>query len=220
MISLQRNDRLRVVRRRALIVLAGALLSMAIAWFAPPTPARAQNQNPMGVSLECWTGAAYVPCGGGGYNVSPPFVPKVQNAGYTSGQSLGGLQTIPFFRTSISAHGIFDNFQIASVGGATTPMTFYIFEAVPSAATTCADRQSFVLGAADISKLGMVPFVLTPAVIGAGTTVTFAQQTQVISLQNIDSPNTVNLYVCIVAGGSVTPATTTDLEASIQGAVD
>lgn len=62
MISLQRNDRLRVVRRRALIVLAGALLSMAIAWFAPPTPARAQNQSPMGVSAECWNGSAYVPC--------------------------------------------------------------------------------------------------------------------------------------------------------------
>jgi hypothetical protein len=153
-----------------------------------------------------------------GYDGSVSFTPTVQNAAYSSGNSLGGLQTVKLLRPP-QYSGIFTGFQITSKGGATTAMTVYIFDANPSS-STCTDKTAFSLAAADISKLVMQPFVLTPAVIGAGTTATTAQQIQVVSMINQDTTRSGNLYVCIVAGGSVTPATTSDLVAKISGALD
>ena len=66
----------------------------------------------------------------------------------------------------------------------------------------------------------MAPFALTPAVVGTGSTVTFAAQAQTLSVRNQDVPVSTNLYVCIVAGGAVTPATTSDLVGKILVAVD
>ena len=151
-----------------------------------------------------------------GSDIGVAFTPTVQNAAYASGNAMGGLQTIPFFRIS---SGVFDNFQITSKGGSTTAMTIYIFDTNP-VSSTCTDKSAFSLGAADVSKLAMVPFVLTPAVAGSGTTATVAQQTQAISMQNRDNPFTGNLYVCIVANGAVTPASTTDLVGKISGVLD
>ena len=98
-------------------------------------------------------------------------------------------------------------------------LTIYIFDTNP-VSSTCTDKSAFSLGAADVSKLAMAPFILTPAVVGSGTTATVAQQTQAISMQNRDNPFTGNLYVCIVANGAVTPASTTDLVGKISGVLD
>lgn len=153
-----------------------------------------------------------------GYDGAVSFTPTVQNAAYSSGNSLGGLQTVKLLRPP-QYSGIFTSFQITSKGGATTAMTIYIFDANPTS-STCTDKVAFSLNAADISKLAMQPFVLTPAVVGAGTTATTAQQIQAVSMINQDTTRSPNLYVCIVAGGSVTPATTSDLVAKITGALD
>jgi hypothetical protein len=153
-----------------------------------------------------------------GYDGSVSFTPAVQNAAYSSGNSLGGLQTVQLLRPP-QYSGIFTSFQVTSRGGATTAMTIYIFDANPSA-STCTDKSAFSLAAADVSKLAMQPFVLTPAVVGAGTTATTAQQIQAVSIINQDTTRSPNLYVCIVAGGAVTPASTSDLIAKISGALD
>jgi hypothetical protein len=154
------------------------------------------------------------------------FIPVVQNAAYASGQSLGGLQTISIFQNPQlsfalpnQVSGIFDNFSISSNGGSTTAMTIYIFDVNPTG-TTCTDKSAFSLATADISKLAMAPFVLTPAIIGTGTTVTIAQLTQVVSIKNRDAATSNNIYICIVANGSVTPATTSDLVAKISVSLD
>lgn len=154
-----------------------------------------------------------------GRDIVRSFTPVVQNASYSSGNAMGGLQTVPFFNPSPALSGIFDNFAITSKGGATTALTIYIYLANPTG-TTCTDKNAFSEGAADISKRAMAPFVLTPAVIGVGTTASAAQQTQVVSVQNLDTIPTANLYFCIVAGGTVTPATTSDLVAAVSGALD
>lgn len=155
----------------------------------------------------------------GGFDISPSFTPTVQNAAYSSGNAIGNLQTVTTaFRTTTRPTGILNNISVWSKGGATTPLTFYVFESNPSA-STCTDKSAFVLGAADIAKLiPTTPPVLTPAVVGAGATATSASQQSPIMVQNIES--TTNLYICIVVGGTVTPATTTDLVYSIGIAQD
>ena len=187
----------------------GAALAAATAWGVAP------SGNVPGVNANILNSSIQV----GGYNAGVAFTPTVQNAAYSSGNAMGGLQTVSFFRSTTQPSGIFDNFSIASKGGATVAMTIYIFDTNPTA-STCTDKSAFALNSADASKLAMTPFVLTPAVIGAGTTETFAQLTQSVSVKNQDGTATANLYVCIVAGGSVTPATTSDLVAKISGALD
>lgn len=152
-----------------------------------------------------------------GLDKSVSFTPTVQNAAYASGNAMGGLQTIAFF--SITGTGIFDQFLITSKGGSTIAMTLYIFDTNPTG-STCTDKSAFSLATADVSKLAMAPFVLTPAVVGVGVTTTLAQLSQIGSIGNHDSPQAPNLYICIVAGGTVTPASTSDLSAKISGVVD
>jgi hypothetical protein len=145
--------------------------------------------------------------------------PNVQNASYSSGNAIGGLQTITPFR-SVQPTGILNNISVLSNGGSTTPITLYIFKANPSA-TICTDKSAFVLAAADQNKLiNAVPPVLTPAVVGAGTTATTASQQSPISIRNQDAPATTKLYICPVVGGTVTPASTSDLVFGYSGIRD
>jgi hypothetical protein len=153
----------------------------------------------------------------GGYNQNIANTPIVQNAAYSAGNAIGGLQTFAFFRTS-GGTGVLNNVSVASKGGSTTAITLYIFSSNPSG-STCTDKSAFSLAAADVSKLiAQTPVVLTPAVIGSGATVTFASQQAPVSVKNADS--TTSLYVCAVVGGSVTPASTTDLVFNLAGLQD
>lgn len=147
------------------------------------------------------------------------FVPTVQNAAYSTGNSLGGLQTVPFFCCTPALSAIMDNFQLMSKGGSTVAMTVYIFDTNPTN-STCTDKTAFSLASADLPKLAMSPFVLTPAVVGSGATATLAQLVQVTSIINLDAPRLGNIYVCIVANGAVTPASTSDLVGKISGTLD
>lgn len=156
----------------------------------------------------------------GGFNISVSSTPTVQNASYSSGNAIGGLQTIAFFRTTAQPSGILNNVLISSQGGSTTAITLYIFNANPSA-STCTDKSAFALNSADVSKLiATTPPILTPAVVGVGTTVTMASQQLPISVKNTDGTATVNLYVCAVVGGTVTPASTSDLVFKFAGVQD
>lgn len=156
----------------------------------------------------------------GGFDMSIASTPTVQNAAYSSGNAIGGLQTIAFFRTIQQPTGILNNISVASKGGSTTAMTLYIFEANPTG-STCTDKSAFALAAADVAKLvTTIPVVLTPAVVGAGATVTFASQQLPLSVRNSETAVALNFYVCAVVGGSVTPASTTDLVFKFAGIQD
>jgi hypothetical protein len=53
--------------------------------------------------------------------------PVVQNAAYASGNAIGGLQTVPFFRSAyLTPSGVLDAVEVISNGGSTTAITFYI----------------------------------------------------------------------------------------------
>lgn len=145
--------------------------------------------------------------------------PTIQTAAYSSGNAIGGWQTVPFFRAVYLTHsGVLDAVQLMSQSGATTPITFYIFDTLPTA-TTCTDRSAFSLGAADVPKLAVQPFTLTPAPT-TGTTVSTAQLVQAVSVANQDNPGARVLYACLVVGGTVTPASTADLTFKFSGALD
>ncbi|SIO38592.1 hypothetical protein SAMN05443247_04697 [Bradyrhizobium erythrophlei] len=146
--------------------------------------------------------------------------PTIQTAAYSSGNAIGGLQTVPFFRSAyLSPSGVLDEVDLTSNCGSTIPITFYIFDTNPTA-TTCTDKSAFSLGAADVAKLAVQPFTLTPAAT-TGTSVASAQLVQATSVANQDTPAKGRvLYVCLVVGGSVTPASTTDLQFKLSGAFD
>jgi|SRR5579859_5434285 len=154
----------------------------------------------------------------GGYDNGISFTPTLTVVTYTVGQSMGGLQTVQVMRTSTILSWIFDIFQITSKGGNTGAMTIYIYDTKPIG--TCTNAQSFVENAADIAKRFMAPFVITPAVVGSGTSSATAQLLQVVSGQNHDSPQTQNIYVCIVANGSIAVGSVSDLVVKIGGAQD
>lgn len=154
------------------------------------------------------------------YDITVPSTPTVQNASYSSGNAIGGLQTIQFFRAQATPTGILNNVSVASKGGSTTALTIYIFQGNPTG-TTCTDKSAFSLGAADVAKLiSAIPIVLTPAVVGVGASVTFASQQLPVAVANLENPATLNLYVCAVYGGTVTPSTTTDLVFEFAGIRD
>lgn len=159
-----------------------------------------------------------LPVAGSEFDVS--VTPVIQNAAYSSGNAIGGLQTISVFRNSYNPEGILNNISVWSKGGSTTAITFYIFHSNP-VNSTCTDKSAFSLNANDVSKLiTSIPPVLTPAVVGVGTTATVASQQLPISVKNQDSPSTINLYVCAVVGGTVTPASVSDLIFNYSGIQD
>lgn len=149
-------------------------------------------------------------------NSSTSFTPTVQNLSYSTGNSLGGLLSVNFFRFNATYDGVLDVVLLASQGGSVVPVTFYIFDKLPTA-STCADRTAFVLGTVDVDKLAVAPFTLTPAA-PTGTAISFAQYAQTISIRNKDTQPNAFIYVCMVAGGTGTPASVSDLVLKFFGA--
>jgi hypothetical protein len=154
----------------------------------------------------------------GGFNVSIPFTPTVQNAAYAASNAMGALQTLPVFRTTAQPSGQFNNLMMTSKAGNVVAMTVYVFDTNPTA-STCTDKTAFVLNSADIAKLAFAPFVVTPGV-PQGATASAADYAVNRSVKNQDGTPTTNLYVCIVANAAVTPGSTTDLVFKINLAQD
>lgn len=149
-----------------------------------------------------------------GSDANLAFTPTVQNASYSAGNVMGGLQTVACFTAASIPSGIFDNFLIACKGGNVVAMTIYIFDTNPTA-STFTDKSALTLNSADVGKLAFAPFILTPAV-PQGATASVAEYGVIRSLQNGDSPPTQNLYIAIVANATVTPTTTTDIVCTIS----
>ena len=188
---------------------------LALAYIEYPTPA---GPTVLGTFETCANGAGLaVPCPATQHN-SIALTPTVQNSAYALGNAMGGLQTFAFFRGTALPSGALDQFAVYSKGGSAVALSVFIFDANPSA-STCTDKVAFALNAADVAKLATAAFVITPAAI-AGSTVSSVVKQLTASVKNSDGTTSVNLYACVVAGGAVTPATTTDLVFMISGTVD
>lgn len=139
-----------------------------------------------------------------GFNVSA--TPTIQNAAYASGNCMGGFQTVALGTTGSNLSQV----GLSSKGGLATSKQVYLFSANPSS-STCTDKSTFTLNAADVGKL-MRSFSLVP-VAPAGTTVTTAAQPNL----GLGVPSGGTIYVAIVETATETPATTTDLVLSFSG---
>ena len=178
------------------------------------------------VSVDCVSG-----CGGsagtptnvvgnvGGYEFNASVIPTVQNASYTAGQSLGGLQTISIGSTA-SLSGILTGISVESNGGSLTGIVAYVWSKNP-ASTTCTDNTNFVVSQTDNKALvNNAPTLIIPAIIVSGQdTHTYAASTNLVGNFVNGSANT-DLYVCLLTNATVTPATTTDIRLNIQGTKD
>lgn len=204
--------------KKILILLALLIPSLAQAQTSRNPCFLNGTQSTQGIpSCESVSNTKPLPVTSGGYDISVSNTPVVQNAAYASGNAIGGLQTIAFFRSINQPSGILNNISVASQGGSTTALTLYIFNANPSA-STCTDKSAFSLNSADVAKLiTSTPIVLTPSVAGVGTTITFAAQQSPISVKS--SEKLLNLYVCAVTAG-YTPASVSDLVFNFSGVQD
>jgi len=160
--------------------------------------------------------------GGGGSSASlnfatPPVVPTIQAAAYASGNAIGGLQTVSFFRTTAQPTGLLNQAAIEWAGGETVAVTEYVFDWNPTS-STCTDKTAFSLAAADAKHLVTSPFTLTGSA-PTGATQTFAGTSLNVSAKNLDGTATQNLYVCLVSGGAFTPAVG-DLSLTLSGVLD
>lgn len=170
---------------------------------------------PSAALTPCWLpygGASGMPVTAGGYNVIVSNTPTVQNAAYSASNAIGGWQQIAAFRGTAQPSGIIDYVAVVSKGGSTTALTIYGFtKSSANLSSTCTDKSAFSLAAADLSALiPGFPITLTPAAT-QGTTITSASQSIVTSVKNSDGTVSTNLTFCAVVGGSVTPASTSDL---------
>ncbi len=134
--------------------------------------------------------------------------PTVQNAAYASGNNIGGLIAFTLDRT---ASGFLQSISVQFIGGATTTVTAYCFDANPTS-STFTDKGTFSIAAADEGKrINKVGFALTPAA-STGDAVTGG------SFDNYAQPfnATGTIWCANVAGGTFTPASVTDMRVAIR----
>lgn len=135
--------------------------------------------------------------------------PTIQAAAYSANNCVGGFNSVTFQGTGpINA---LDDVRLISQGGGTETLTVYVFDQNPTG-STCTDKSTFTLATADTAKLLMAPFALTLAA-QQGATQSFASNP---NLGRHPKAGTTTLWYALVAGGTFTPATTSDLIVGFQ----
>lgn len=155
----------------------------------------------------------------GGYDNSMSVTPVIQNGSYSAGNALGGLQTIPMFRSAKIPSGIWNGLWAAWKGGNTVGITFYVFDKMPSTGTICTDKTALTFAAADVDKLAFLPINIAGMAALAGSTFAIGESIQARSIRNKDTVLTNNVYICAVANATVTPSSTADLVFKISGVI-
>lgn len=190
----------------ALCLLAGPALA---ADNVAVTPGSGKTMACKDISTVCFTQHIVTDTAGNAVlnqNVSTSITPTIQALPYASGNCMGGFQNTTLAGARLS--GMLNQLHVASKGGGTTALQVYVFASNPSS-STCTDKSTFTLNAADVSKL-LTTFQITPGTI-TGTSVTEAEVALGKSYTTTDG----KLYFAIVSGGAWTPASTTDLVINI-----
>lgn len=157
----------------------------------------------------------------GGAEFKATSTPTIQNAAYVSGNCMGGFNPLTVARVN-GGGVILSNFALRSIGGGTTGIQVYLFDANPSA-STCTDKGTFTLNAADVAKIPAGgTFVLTPAApTGATTTIASATNLALSLIAGGASASGVTtIYYALVSTGTWTPASTSDLRVTANGVQD
>jgi hypothetical protein len=147
-----------------------------------------------------------------GFSQQVASTPVVQNAQYVSGNCIGGFNAITV-AVNNGQSGFVTHFRVASLGGSIPTLTIYLFSSNPSA-STCTDKSTFTLAAADVDKLIVSPTAITLAA-PTGTSVTFGATEFTPPRAFIAGGSTgsgvATIYYGLVSGTTFTPATVSDL---------
>ena len=135
--------------------------------------------------------------------------PTVQNTAYSSGNCVGGFNSVTFQGTG--PINFLNDVRVVTQDAQTVALTVYVFDQNPSG-STCTDKGTFTLATADTAKLVMTPFQLTLAPV-TGATQSFAANP---NLARIPKSGTTTLWYGLVAGGTFTPGSTTDVLVGFQ----
>jgi len=160
-------------------------------------------------------GSAFAQMVGGGSGLVGSYTdraistPTVQAAAYSSGNCVGGFNSVTFQGTG--PINLLNDVRLVSQGGGTETLTVYVFDQNPSG-STCTDKSTFTLATGDTAKLLIAPFALTLAA-PTGATQSFASNP---NLARIPHSGSTTLWYALVAGGTFTPGSTTDLLVGFQ----
>ena len=158
---------------------------------------RLDTQNTDGYG--CVTGTLSLTPSPTGANVS--VTPTIQNSSYVSGNCMGGFKAVSLG----TAQSVLSQIMLSSQGGLITGKVLYVFSANPTG-STCTDKGTFTLAAADVSKLMVSPISINPFV-STGATASMGAASNL----GLGIPSGGVVYVGIVETATETPATTTDL---------
>lgn len=228
--------------RHRLSWFAAGLIAVALSLASAPVFAASVWQTPDGGTVEgsvplCPdpTTAIAVPCNSSTASPGSEFQLSacssgctasltVQNAAYAAGNSEGGLLTLTGAARINGGTGILSGLTIRSVGGSTNTVWVYAWSKHP--VSTCTDKSAFALSASD-KPYGIPGFPQSVTLGGAPgasfDTSTYGQVTVNSPLGHFVNQDTslgTAIYLCLVTGGAVTPAATSDLSLIAGGVKD
>lgn len=200
-----------------LFILAITIPSLAYAQNAAPViplcgQAACSASNPVQVTIASSTPGS----SSSGFSWQIADTPTVQAAAYASGNCIGGFRPVTVTLNN-GQPGLVVNFRISSISGQIPAITIYLFDANP-AGSTCTDKSTFTLAAADVDKLLAAPSAITLAA-PTGTTVTMAENAFTPPRPFISGGSTGSgvktIYYGLVSGSVFTPGSTTDIHTRV-----
>jgi hypothetical protein len=132
-----------------------------------------------------------------------------KGVGAQTATALGALLSFPVARAP-GGSGLALQISVASAGGDVPTLQVRLWDVLP-ANTTCEDNTSYVGSATDDAHLITPPFTLgalaaPPNTTGDAKTYVSISWTPPLSFRNQDATRTVNVYGCLVATSTFTPA--------------
>jgi hypothetical protein len=133
------------------------------------------------------------------------IVPTVTTSAYAANDVIGGVISMPVFRTA-GGSGVLSELSVHFLGTSQTPeLAVYIFEVNPNqAGTTTTDNGAVAFGNLDWTNLVDI-YSITPATAN-GITKSFGAANMSVPVKNRDGTPTTNLYAVVVTKAAVTLA--------------
>lgn len=165
-----------------------------------PLPVQIISSNTITISANSSTPVSV----NAGFSQQISSTPVIQAAAYSAGNCIGGFNAITVSQNN-GQSGFVTHFRAVSIVGATPTLTIFLFDSQPTT-STCTDRGTFSLSAADTDKM-----------IGPPTAITLALPT------NVTSPSSVSLDLTpprpFIAGGSTTSGVKTIYYGMVTSAI-
>lgn len=151
----------------------------------------------------------------GGLDAQTTTTPTVTASAYSAGNCVGGFNAVTIARIS-GGNGLIQNVILMSKTGLTPTLTVFLFNANPSS-STCADKSTFTLNAADLPKLITAPFALSLVAPNGATPsmAEFANMARPFVAGGSSGSGVQTVYFGMTVAAAVTPASTSEFVVNI-----